>query len=257
MDVVVVIIVSAVLGLIWSAWRRGGDTGPRVAWKETVHISLPPAIARREVVRYLTARGCTFVNSEGECDAFRRGEYVRRLRGPGDAPWLTLPVIIVAVCAEEDGRPLLHMHFSLLPIVSASASGFRYFQEQARAEFAEVVGYLEQVAREQSQRRGGQKRRRRPNHRWYPGDEEGQREQESPASAHALDADLALLGLKRGASLEQVQKAYRIACRKYHPDRLTGQNVEPHLVELAVQRFKDVAAAYQRLRESYAQAQSA
>lgn len=49
--------------------------------------------------------------------------------------------------------------------------------------------------------------------------------------------------------MDQVQAAYRDACRKYHPDRFAGRGVEPHLLELAAQRFKEITAAYQRLKE--------
>ena len=51
-----------------------------------------------------------------------------------------------------------------------------------------------------------------------------------------------------GASWEQVQAAFRELSRKYHPDRLTGQQIEPYLIELAEQRFAEIASAYQRLR---------
>ncbi|GMU39068.1 MAG: J domain-containing protein [Planctomycetota bacterium] len=254
MDVVVVTIIGAVLCGLWSARGKGRGTQTKFAASATLQAYIPPAIARREVIRYLTARGCTLVNGEGECDAFRRGEYlIRRLRGPGSAPWLAVPAILVAVCYESQRKLVLHMRISLDPLVTASASGAGYFQEQARAEFSQVLGYLSQIACEYAQRPGEQKRRRRPNHRWYTGNEERPRAQEAPRSADPLDADLAVLGLKRGASSDEVKRAYREACRKYHPDRLNGQNVEPHLVELAVQRFKEVTAAYQRLRERMAQ----
>lgn len=254
MDVVVVFIVAAVLSGLWSAWRSRGNARTEFASSATLRAYMSPAVARREVIHYLTARGCTLVNSVGECDGFRRGEDgLRRLRGPGSGPWCALPVIVAAVCYESEGRLVLHMRFSLAPFVSVSAFGTRYFLEQAGAEFAQVASYLEQIASEYARRRGGQKRRRRPNHRWYTGDEEGPRAQEAPRSADPLDADLAVLGLKRGASSDEVKRAYREACRKYHPDRLNGQNVEPHLVELAVQRFKEVTAAYQRLHERMAQ----
>lgn len=253
MDVVVVTIIGAVLGVLWSAWRNRGITQTKFASSAMLQAYMSPPIARREVIRYLTARGCTLVNSDGECDAFRRGEYpIRRLRGPGSAPWLAVPVIVVAVCYENQGQLVLHMRISLDPLVSASASGARHFQEQARAEFAQVLEYLQQIARECAQRRGEQKRRRRPRHRWYPGDEEPQSGQEASPDG-ALDADLAMLGLKRGASWDDVQRAYRDASRKYHPDSLSGKNVEPYLVELAVQRFKEVTGAYRRLRDRMAQ----
>lgn len=70
-------------------------------------------------------------------------------------------------------------------------------------------------------------------------------------------ADYAILSLKPGATWDQVHAAYRAACRLYHPDRLNGQNVEPHLVELAVQRFKEISAAYQRLKDLLGQPQHA
>ena len=76
-----------------------------------------------------------------------------------------------------------------------------------------------------------------------------------PADCSAAQDDYSTLGLKPGATPEQVRAAYRDACRKYHPDHLNGQNVEPHLVELAVQRFKEITAAYQRLKERFPQRQ--
>ncbi|MCL4720247.1 MAG: J domain-containing protein [Phycisphaerae bacterium] len=256
MDVVVVFIVAAVLSGLWSAWRSRGNARTEFASSATLRAYMSPAVARREVIRYLTARGCTLVNSVGECDGFRRGEDgLRRLRGPGSGPWYALPVIVAAVCYESEGRLVLHMRFSLAPFVSVSSSGTRYFLEQAGAEFAQVASYVEQFASEYAQRRREHKRRRRPNHRWYPGDEEEAHAQESPASPDPTDDDLAVLGLKRGASWDDVQRAYRDACRKYHPDGLNGKNVEPHLVELAVQRFKEVTAAYQRLRDRMARPQ--
>lgn len=256
MDVVVVFIVAVVLSGLWSAWRSRGNTKAEFASSATLRAYMSPTVARREVIRYLTARGCTLANSVGECDGFRRGEDgLRRLRGPGSGPWSALPVIVAAVCYESQGRLVLHMRFSLAPFVSVSGSGTRYFLEEAGAEFAQVASYLEQVASDYAQRRREQKRRRRPNHRWYPGDEEKQQAEEAPKSADPLDADLALLGLNRGASWDEVQRAYRDACRKYHPDGLSGKNVEPHLVELAVQRFKEVSAAYQRLRDRMARQQ--
>lgn len=256
MDVLVVFIVAAVLSGLWSAWRSRGNARTEFASSATLRAYMSPAVARREVIRNLTARGCTLVNSVGECDGFRRGEDgLRRLRGPGSGPWYAVPVIVAAVCYESEGRLVLHMRFSLAPFVSVSACGTQYFVEQAGAEFAQVTSYLEQIASERAQRRSEHERRRRPNHRWYPGDEEGAHAQESPASPDPTDDDLAVLGLKRGASWDDVQRAYRDACRKYHPDGLNGKNVEPHLVELAVQRFKEVTAAYQRLRDRMARPQ--
>lgn len=120
-----------------------------------------------------------------------------------------------------------------------------------------MISFLETVAKKRSEPSGtGPGANGHHRHRWMPEDDTGAGKQARLHDA-SHDADLALLGLERGATLEQVKKAYRVASRKYHPDGLTGRNVEPHLVELAVQRFKEVSAAYQRLCEHFAQPQHA
>src|SRR3954468_19773336 len=51
----------------------------------------------------------------------------------------------------------------------------------------------------------------------------------------------AILGLERGASAEDIKKAYRRLARKYHPDVSKEANAE--------ERFKEVSEAYETLRE--------
>jgi curved DNA-binding protein CbpA len=50
------------------------------------------------------------------------------------------------------------------------------------------------------------------------------------------------LGLKRGASEEEIRKAYRKLARKFHPDLNPGDKV-------AEDRFKDVQEAYDILND--------
>jgi len=49
-----------------------------------------------------------------------------------------------------------------------------------------------------------------------------------------------VLGLKRGASMEEVKHAYRILAKKYHPD----MNVDNPLADLAEEKFKEIQQAY-------------
>ena len=52
-----------------------------------------------------------------------------------------------------------------------------------------------------------------------------------------------VLGLTRGASDEEIKKAYRALSRKYHPDA----NVNNPNAAQAEERFKQVQAAYDQL----------
>ncbi|HLN48078.1 MAG TPA: DnaJ domain-containing protein, partial [Steroidobacteraceae bacterium] len=52
----------------------------------------------------------------------------------------------------------------------------------------------------------------------------------------------AILGLQRGASDEEVKKAYRRLARKYHPDVSKESGAE--------EKFKEVAEAYQTLKDA-------
>lgn len=49
-----------------------------------------------------------------------------------------------------------------------------------------------------------------------------------------------VLGLKRGASMEEVKHAYRRLAKKYHPD----MNVDNPLADLAEEKFKEIQQAY-------------
>lgn len=63
-----------------------------------------------------------------------------------------------------------------------------------------------------------------------------------------LDADLAVLGLVPGASIEDVQTAYRAVCMKFHPDRLASGDVSAAVVENCSRRFRDATDAYKRVK---------
>lgn len=245
----------AVGGVAW-AWSRNRNRKPQapVEWTGRRTIDLPLHTVRRTVRKYMSDGECVVVESDDTLDMYKRGDSsVRRVPWERNLRWGEVPVLIGTTFVNDAGKTFFYFKVWALPTVTFSPSGEAFFLRQAQAEFDAIVALLEsQAQRERAGRASGNGRR--PNHRWYPGDEEPQSGQEASPDG-SLDADLALLGLKRGASWDDVQRAYRDACRKYHPDRLNGQNVEPHLVELAVQRFKEVTAAYRRLRDRMAQHQ--
>mmetsp|Transcript_44395 Transcript_44395/g.115385 ORF Transcript_44395/g.115385 Transcript_44395/m.115385 type:complete len:258 (-) Transcript_44395:201-974(-) len=54
-----------------------------------------------------------------------------------------------------------------------------------------------------------------------------------------------VLGLRRGASLQEIKKAYRTLAVKYHPDK----QVNEHDRTRAVKKFRDIAEAYEILKD--------
>ncbi|MDP3014502.1 MAG: DnaJ domain-containing protein, partial [Candidatus Subteraquimicrobiales bacterium] len=54
----------------------------------------------------------------------------------------------------------------------------------------------------------------------------------------------AILGMSKGASQEEIKKAYRSLARKYHPDATTGDK------KAAEEKFKEISEAYEVLGDS-------
>jgi len=65
----------------------------------------------------------------------------------------------------------------------------------------------------------------------------------------SLNDPYSVLGIKRGASVEEIREAYRIAAAKYHPDKVSHLGKE--FQELAHQRFVAIQQAYERLMKSH------
>ena len=57
-----------------------------------------------------------------------------------------------------------------------------------------------------------------------------------------------VLGVERGASDEEITRAYRVQMKKYHPDRVAGLGEE--LREVAHRRAQEIQRAYETLRRS-------
>jgi DnaJ like chaperone protein len=70
-------------------------------------------------------------------------------------------------------------------------------------------------------------------------------EKEDFGPKQSLKDPYEILGLRRGASMEEVRKAYRELAAKYHPDKVSHLGEE--FRALAEQRFKEINEAYQAI----------
>ncbi len=66
----------------------------------------------------------------------------------------------------------------------------------------------------------------------------------NPSQRHRSPHDV--LGVRPGASREEVSAAYRRLVQQYHPDKVA--ELGPELRELAEQRMKEINAAYETLK---------
>ncbi len=63
-----------------------------------------------------------------------------------------------------------------------------------------------------------------------------------------IDRCFGMLGLKPGASQEEVTQAYRDLANVWHPDRFTGN---PRLQRKAEEKIKEINSAYQCIKSFY------
>ncbi len=234
----------AVGSALYRAWRskqQSPSPSPKpdmqgVAWEGEMLMPVPLDDLRSWTARLLCeAANCRLLSSADMTDIFVRGNVgINAVRVALNLMWRDVPVTITARYSISEKRTKLALEIAALPLVTFDAASTNSFYDLAKNEFQSLFEALKMLGQSTA-------------------DRSSQVNGSSHADASTHDApddeDLRSLGLKPGASWPQIQAAYRECCRKYHPDRLNGKNVEPHLVELAVQRFKEITAAYQRLKE--------
>jgi DnaJ like chaperone protein len=67
------------------------------------------------------------------------------------------------------------------------------------------------------------------------------------SSVQQREQDLALLGLKKHATADEIKKAYRQKVKELHPDRLHAQGLPEAMLKAATERMAAINAAYDRL----------
>lgn len=62
---------------------------------------------------------------------------------------------------------------------------------------------------------------------------------------------LGLLGLKKGASWDDVQKAYKSTVQRFHPDKISSLDIDPSFTDFANMQMQRVNEAYDRLKRLF------
>lgn len=73
----------------------------------------------------------------------------------------------------------------------------------------------------------------------------GWRSETSPEDSEEHRDPYAILGVHKGASSDEIQKAYKQLVNRYHPDKV--QHLGEEFRQLAEKRFKEIQQAYQYL----------
>lgn len=199
---------------------------------------LPLPLARNIVRKFLCKIGYE-LKDEGDngIDIFIGGdESITRLPTARRVRWPEVPRFVGAGFEPAGGGVKVSLLIRPLPTLTIAAPVDKFFLDRAGEECAAIFDMLRAAADEVRRANASAREARSAASR--------------PALAQSTPSDLDTLGLRPGASWDEVQTAYRDACKKYHPDRLAGQNLAPHLTDLAVRRFTEVSAAYNRLRRS-------
>ena len=62
-----------------------------------------------------------------------------------------------------------------------------------------------------------------------------------------------VLGVERGASQDEIKKAYRRLMSQNHPDKLAGKGLPESMREVAQARTSEIGNAYERIRAARGQ----
>lgn len=234
-----VIGIGVALIAIFGKNREATQSRPAIECVRRWEVPLPLPIARQLVGGFLCVQLGYVLEAEGDdgIDFFIRGNRrITRLPSLRTVGWGDVPRLACVGFGMRDG--LVRMCLMIRPVATLAIAQDTeaFFLNCAGKECDAVFDLLRSAVVES--KRANQKARAS-----HGGSA-------PPASPQVASSDLETLGVKAGASWPEIQAAYRNACMKYHPDRLAGQNIAPHLAELAVRRFTEITAAYDRLRRN-------
>ena len=153
---------------------------------------------------------------------------------------------------KNDNAQIPIVLYGLLGVKGASGLNMRLMvsDRRAAARFARAFGAEVSVEEENGQKAGRSEGRGRAEE--DSGRPPSEEKQEERRSAEDLEREARLaaarktLGVRKGASAEQIGAAYKELARTYHPDKV--EHLEPEAREYSEQRMKEINAAYAELR---------
>ncbi len=223
-------------------WLSGCDApSNNIRVSRMDEVALPIETVRDAIDTFLKRLNFELVESDDdEADVYERGDRsIKALPCSRDVAMSDVPTLAAVAYRSEGHGTTVSLAAGPFPDIRFTPAAAAHVKEHLEDLCRHAFGLLRDVAADMASNRAESDRTSRP------------REDTHALGTQTL-ADLATLGLGPGASMTQVQSAFRDACGKYHPDRLIGQNLAPHLVELANGRFKEVNAAYHRLKNALA-----
>ncbi len=191
-----------------------------LAWQGQVQTDQPTFNTRIGLRDYFVRdRGCEAYRMDGPSDVLFRGNFtITQLPLERSVSWEELPIIVTATYTTAPAGTTTHLRIAASPDLLFDRTCAEFFQENAQREFTWAADRLKTGTAEQ------------------------RKDQE-------IRADYEAFGLTIEAAWPDVKKAYRAASMQYHPDRFAGDEVPEHLVALAAERFSELTARYQRIKE--------
>lgn len=203
-----------------------------ITWKKLelpIRLLLPPAVEAH--------LGFRPVKGGGPDDIFHRGR--SNIAAPTSVEWRSLPVTLTIIYENTSPTPEVTLLFKAPERMEFASGEAVSFQKHAEEDVQLLIDYLNNL----------------PSNFHEPrfSDAESGNASARVSIDHEDDlrAQFERLGLEPNASWEEVKKAYRRLCLKYHPDTLAYQRLPEHVERLVVDRFQDITEAYNILKERH------
>jgi DnaJ-domain-containing protein 1 len=71
--------------------------------------------------------------------------------------------------------------------------------------------------------------------------------QQQPGQGTAVKDPYSVLGVTKGASMDEIKKAYRDKLKKYHPDIISSLKLSPEYREMFEEKTREIQDAYEKL----------
>lgn len=157
-----------------------------------------------------------------EADQFCRGDFeLKQIPCERAVKWVEVPIVIAAHLNPLNGTTLINLQHWASTDLRLNAETLRLFHQRTACEFDACAEHLAHCGE------------------FRPNSDRDRSE----------TADYELLGLASRASWDDVHAAFRSASLQFHPDCLSGRDLPSHLIELAESHFKEISAAYQRIKQ--------